>query len=98
MECDHLKIATQLLEKRENKSYKDVCENGEFPTLLELGTNKEYVRNILKNTVTNTTLNMKCLDICDMPKDNVYERYQDKVICKKCTPSHNVIEKTIMTF
>ena len=56
------------------------------------------MRDILKNTVTNTTLNKKYLDICDMPKNNVYERYQDKVVCEECTPSHNVIEKAISTF
>lgn len=97
MECSHLKLASYLLEKYEKKTYKDVCGNGEFPTLLELGTNKDYVRDVLKNTVTNTTLNKKYLDICDMPKNNVYEIYQQKVINERTTPSHQVIEKAIMT-
>lgn len=97
MECAHLKIASSLLTKYEKKSYKDVVGNGEFPMLLELGTNKEYVRDVLKNTVTNTTLNKKYLDICDLPKENIYKEYQEKVICEECTPSHKVIEKAINT-
>lgn len=95
MECAHLKIASNLLEKYEKKRYKDVVGNGDFPVLLELGSNKEYVREVLKNTVTNTTLNKKYLDICDLPKNNVYEEYQRKVVDEKTEPAHLVIEKTI---
>lgn len=95
MECAHLKLATALLEKYEKKSYKTVVGAGDFPILLELGTNKEYVRKVLKETITNTTLNKRYLDICDMPKNNVYEQYQNMVIEEKKVPSHLVIEKSI---
>jgi len=98
MECSHLKVAVALLEKYEKKSFKDVIGNGDFPLLLELGTNKEYVRDVLKNTVTSTTLNKKYLDICDLPKNNIYHNYQNKVINEKTTPSHKVIEKSIEKF
>lgn len=97
MECAHLKIASYLLEKYERKSYLDVVGDGEFPMLLELGTNKEYVRDVLKNTVENTTLNKKYLNICDLPKNNLYEAYQNKVINEMTTPSHLVIDKAIKT-
>ncbi len=95
MECSHLKIASALLEKYEHKSYKDVVGAGDFPLLLELGTNKEYVRDVLKNTVTNTTLNKEYLDICDLPENNVYEVYQNQVVNEETTPSHVVIQRSI---
>lgn len=95
MECAHLKIASALLEKYERKSYKDVCGDGEFPTLLELGTNKEYVRDVLKNTVNNTSLNKKYFDICDLPKDNIFFQFQNDTINESNVPSHQVIQKSI---
>ena len=98
MECSHLKLAAALLEKYENKKYTDVVGDGQFPILLILGENKEYVRNVLKNTVTNTSLNKKYLDICDLPKNSVYETYQSIVINENTTPSHNVIEMAIDKF
>ena len=95
MECAHLKLASYMLEKYEHKTYKDVCGDGEFPTLLELGTNKEYVRDVLKNTITNTSLNKKYLDICEMPKNNVYASYQNLIINEETNPSHVVIKNYI---
>lgn len=95
MECAHLKLATKMLEKFERKTFHDVCGDGEFPTLLELGTNKEYVRDVLKRTVNNTSLNKKYLDICHLPKENVFCDYQTSIINKETVPSHNVIEKSI---
>ncbi len=95
MECAHLKIASALLEKYERKTYKDVVGNGEFPILLNLGENKEYVRDVLKNTVTNNTLSKKYLDICDMPKNSVYFKYQNMVVNEETTPSHQVIKTSI---
>ena len=96
MECSHLKIASELLEKYENKSYVDVVGHGEFPILLELGTNKEYVRNVLKNTVNNTSINKKYVDICSLPEDNIFFLYQQKIVDEKLNASHQVIEKAIL--
>ena len=95
MECAHLKLATSLLEKYEKKAYSSVVGDGEFPKLLELGTNIDYVKDVLARTVTNTSLNKAYLDICELPEDNIYEFYQDKVINEETTPSHQVIEKMI---
>ena len=98
MECAHLKIACSLLEKFEKKSYSSVVGNGDFPEPLNLGTNKEYIREVLKNTVSNTTLNKTYLNICDLPKNNLFEFYQNAVVDEKTTPSHLVIEKSIDMF
>lgn len=95
MECAHLKLASHLLKKYEGKTYKDVCGTGDFPTLLELGTNKEYVREVLQNTVTNTSMNKEYLDICSLPSDNDFESYQKHIICEKTIPSHLIIQKAI---
>ncbi len=98
MECAHLKIASSLLEKYEHKTYKDVCGTGEFPELLELGTNKDYVRDVLAHTVTNTSLNKQYLDICNLPPNSTFERYQTTTINEQTTPSHQVIQKAITEF
>ena len=60
-ECFHheianLKKAVELLKEYENKDYNCVIPNGTFPELLKLGPNVEYVRDIIKNTVTNTAI------------------------------------------
>ncbi len=47
MEVSHLKRVAELLEKYENKSYKDVCPKPDFPKLLCFGGNKEYIRKVL---------------------------------------------------
>ena len=95
MECAHLKIAADLLEKYEKKNYSSVVGEGEFPDLLELGTNIAYIKDVLQNTITNTSLNKEYLDICSLPDDNIYANYQDKVVDEASTPSHLVIEKMI---
>ena len=95
MECGHLKLATSLLEKYEKKSYKDVVGEGEFPELLDIGSNKEYIRNVLEKTVKMTSYDKKYLNICDLPKDNLFEFYQNAVVCEETIPSHMVIDKTI---
>jgi len=95
MECSHLKIATNLLEKYEKKTYKDVVGSGDFPNILELGTNKEYVRDVLKNTVYNTSINKTYVNVCDLPNNNDFNKYQNICINEKTTPSHVVVEKTI---
>ena len=56
MECAHLKKATELLEKYEKKSYQRVIGNGDFPELLVLGENKEYIRKVLEDTILLTAL------------------------------------------
>lgn len=95
MECAHLKIATNLLEKYEKKSYKDVVGDGEFPQILELGSNKDYIRNVLEKTVNMTSMDKKYVDVGELPKNNLFEFYQDAVVCENTIPSHIVIQKAI---
>ncbi len=100
MEIAHLKIAAKLLKKYENKSYESVIGTGEFPKLLKLGGNKDYIRKVLGDTILltadNTHEKFDYKEIKKIPDDHRFFSYQkfmsgdpDK------NPSHIVIKKTI---
>lgn len=95
-EVAHLHKACELLNKYENKEWQEVIPNGEFPKLLLLGPNIEYVRNILKNTVNYTAVREEYASVNELPMDFDFFKYQEIVnnnVC--CVPSHNVIEQYI---
>ncbi len=102
MEVSHLKTATKLLKKFENKTFESVCGDGEFPNLLKLGGNKEYIRKVLASTVNLTADNTdckKCYDYKDVKKIPDGHRYFDYQKFMSGEPeknaSHLVIEKAI---
>lgn len=95
MECGHLKIAVQMLEKYERKKYEDVVGDGEFPQLLKLGSNKEYIRRVLDETINMTSIDKKYVDVSGLEEGSVYFWYQNIVVNEKTEPSHQVIEKAI---
>lgn len=88
--------AARLLEKYEGKCWQQVIPNGEFPELLTLGPNKEYVRAVEKHTVELTS---KCEDYIDVRKldcnDNFFRFQRELNEPVSQVPSHVVIEKTI---
>mgnify|MGYP001851109935 FL=1 len=95
-EVANLKLAARLLENYENKHWSCVISEGAFPELLSLGPNVEYIRDILKNTVTNTTLKEDYCPINLMPLDSDFFLYQSIVNNDiDCVPSHNIICTTI---
>lgn len=53
-EIAHLHKAAELLWKYEKKEWQQVIPCGNFPSILELGSNIEYVRNIIATTTGNT--------------------------------------------
>ncbi len=96
MEVSHLKTAAKLLKKYEKKSFEEVCGNGEFPKLLKLGSNKDYIRKVLQNTITLTADNMDYKDIKKLPDGHRYFDYQKFMSGEpEKNPSHLVIEKAI---
>ena len=98
MEVAHLKKASQLLEKYEKKSYKNVIPNPEFPTLLKFGENKKYIREILK-TVGYTSVKEEYIKAEELPKDSRFFAHLKKVnISSENVASHLVIEKYIEKF
>lgn len=99
MEVSHLKTAVKLLKKFEKKSFESVCGDGEFPNLLKLGGNKEYIRKVLANTVNLTadnTVKHDYKDIKKMPDSHRYFDYQNFMSGDpEKNASHLVIQKAI---
>ncbi len=98
MEIAHLKTAARLLKKYENKTFEQVC--GEFPKLLKLGGNKEYIRKVIANTIyltaDNTQSKPDYKDIKKLPDSHRYFDYQKYMSGDpERNPSHLVIKKAI---
>lgn len=95
-ELCHLDVARRLLEKYEGKQPDSVIPDGEFPELLQFCPHKDYVRNVLDNTVDMTADREGYIRVDELPSDADYFVYQDIVNSrKKLTPSHRVIEDYI---
>ena len=98
-EVANLQKAAKLLEEYECKKWTDLIPDGTFPELLVLGPNVEYVREVLKNTVTWTALKEDYCPVNLMPLDSDFFQYQSIVNNDvDCNPSHNTICKTIGKF
>ena len=96
MECAHLKLAISLLEKYEKRNYVGVIGKGEFPRLLTLGTNKEYVRDVLERTILLTGDRQSYIDVMRLKDNADFFLYQNEIIPnQKMVPSHMVINKAI---
>ena len=100
MEVSHLKTAAKMLKKFENKSYESVFGSGEFPKLLKLGGNKEYIRKVLGSTILltadNTHEKFDYKDIKKISDDHRYFDYQQYMSGNpERNPSHLVIQKAI---
>lgn len=100
MEVSHLKAAVKLLKKFEGKSFESVCGEGEFPQLLKLGGNKDYIRKVLGSTITltadNTDQKHDYKDIKKIPDDHRYFDYQKFMSGEpERNPSHLVIKKAV---
>ena len=100
MEVSHLKAAAKLLKKYENKTFESVCGDGEFPKLLKLGSNKEYIRKVLADTVMYTSDNTQVIrdfkEIKKIPDSHRFFDYQKYMSGHpEKNPSHVVIQKAI---
>ena len=100
-ECGHLQKVAELLEHHDGKSWQCVfTDGGDFPEPLTLGTNIEYIRDVLAKTVTLT----RCCDedyvkIKELPKDSTYLHY-NKLVNRhpEEEPAHKVVENNIKLF
>ena len=95
MEVCHLKLAEKLLEKYEHTPYQKCVGEGEFPRLLKLGGNKEYIRRVLANTVTLTAEDMDYADIKNISEGHRFFEYQNAIGDPESNASHLVIQKAI---
>ena len=99
MECAHLRVACELLKKYEKKDYTSVIGDGEFPKLLELGTNKQYVRDVLERTINLTGNRDSYIEIMKLKDNADFFLYQNELIKdEKTVASHEVINKAITKF
>ncbi len=96
-EVAQLQKAAELLEKYECKNWQEIIgENGEFPELLSLGPNIEYVRKILECTVNNTAVREEYENVNNLPLDFDFFKYQNAVIKDVCdVPSHKTINRYV---
>lgn len=95
-EIAHLHKAAELLKKYDNKDWQMVIPNGAFPQLLVLGSNKPYVRNIIKNTANITSMREDYAKVKDLPEEFDFFTYQNIVNKNtKDVASHIVINKYI---
>lgn len=102
-ELAHLHYAAELLKKYEGKEWAQVIPDAEFPTLLTFNDNceknKHYIRNILKNTVNNTSVLEEYTDITNVPDNYEYFKYNEAVNkVPSSVASHKVIDNYITEF
>ena len=95
-ELGHLQDAVALLERYEHKCWQDVIPCGDFPKLLTLGENIDYVRHVLENTVHNTSVCEDYVPVGQLSCDEDFFCVQRTVNGDGiCTPSHSVIAEYI---
>lgn len=96
-EVSHLHAAAALLKKYEHKEWQQVIPDGNFPQLLKFSPQKDYVRQVLADTVWNTAVQEDpAVPVETLPCDAPYYLYQEQVntdVGK--VASHQVILKTI---
>lgn len=91
-EVAHLHNAARLLEKYEHKQWQECIPDGNFPELLNLHENKEYIRDILANTVQNTSKLENYVDVRQVPNDDVFYMFQKQLNGPvDDVPTHKVI-------
>ncbi len=96
MEISHLHHAAALLKKYEKKDWREVIPDGNFPTLLKFHSNKNYVRDVIKNTVWLTSKKEEYVPLEDLPSDAKFFDFQKKVNADvACVPSHDIIARYI---
>lgn len=102
-ELSHLHYAADLLKKYENKEWQQVIPDAEFPPLLAFNDNceknKHYIRNILKNTVNNTSILEDYADLNNVPDNYEYFKFNSAVNkTPSSVASHKVIDAYINEF
>lgn len=96
-ELAHLKIAAEMLYKYEGREWEQLfaLDGADFPSLLKLHENIQYVRDIMKD-VRLTALKEDTIKIDDILDDADYFKYQKQVNSSiNSVATHNVIEKYI---
>ncbi len=95
-EIAHLHKAKELLQKYENKDWMEVIPCGDFPQILALRSNVDYVREIIRTTTGNTQKKEYVVPLLQLPPDDKFYWYQDVVNQEVCSvASHCAIVQRI---
>lgn len=95
-EISHLHKAKDLLFKYENKDWQQVIPCGDFPQILYLRPNIDYVRAIIETTTGNTQSCSEIVPLGNLSSCAPFFYYQNIVNHDVgCVPSHNVIDSRI---
>ncbi len=78
-EIAHLHKAKELLWKYEKKEWQQVIPCADFPSILKLGSNIEYVRNIIETTTGNTQRIECVVPLCELEDNAPFFCYQSIV-------------------
>lgn len=98
-EIAHLHAAVENLKKYENKDWQEVIPKGEFPELVKFRSNIDYIRKILKGTVTKTANRESYVELSKLKSTADFFKYQKKVNTKpEDVASHKVIVDHINQF
>ena len=93
-EIAHLHKAKDLLWKYEHKDWMQVVGSGEFPQILVLGPNVEYVREIIRTTTGNTQKEEMVVPLVQLMENDRFYGYQNTVNHDVCNvASSKVIER-----
>ena len=95
-EVAHLHYAAELLRKYDGKDYREVIPDEAFPEPLIISPQKEYVRGVLKSTVTETAMREDFAKVDALSETFEFFEYQKRVNGSATgVASHEVIEKHI---
>ena len=95
-EVAHLHYAAELLRKYDGKDYREVIPDEAFPEPLIISPQKEYVRGVLKSTVTETAMREDFAKVDALSETFEFFEYQKRVNGSATgVTSHEVIEKHI---
>lgn len=95
-EIAHLHVAAEMLKKVEKKEWQQVIPCGDFPELLSFSPQKDYIRNVLKNTVKQTATMEDYVEVDKLSDKSRFFAYQNKVNSDvDCVASHDVIDRYI---
>lgn len=95
-EIAHLHKAKDLLYKYEHKEWQQVIPCGDFPEILILGPNVDYIRRILATTSGNTQKLSDVISLNQLCKGDSFFLYQQIVNHDiSCVASHNIIDRYI---
>ncbi len=99
-ELKHLKIASEMLKKYEGREWTDLFLGGaDFPSLLSLKDNKDYIRDVIAKTVRNTGYKEIMVKLDDLSDSADFFKYQRQVCPNENqVASHLVIDKRIKKF